>query len=89
MKDDLVYRGNFKVGFGKTIISSIAVIKERMPKEWSLPLLILHGEDDTITKISDTIELHKSLSGHDEVEFIRYPKLRHELFNEVKSEVST
>jgi alpha-beta hydrolase superfamily lysophospholipase len=78
--DPLVYRGKIPAGIGKALL----VVGEEMPAlaaRITAPLLVVHGEHDTLVAAAGSERLVKCVSSRD-VELKVYPKLYHEVFNE-------
>lgn len=48
----------------------------------SVPVLLLHGSEDTICKIDGTIQLRNAIKDQDKVSFVTVPNARHEMHNE-------
>ncbi|CAN1519692.1 MAG TPA: lysophospholipase [Mycobacterium sp.] len=78
--DPLVYRGKIPAGIGKALL----VVGEGMPAlaaRITAPLLVVHGEHDTLVAAAGSERLVKCVASRD-VELKVYPKLYHEVFNE-------
>jgi alpha-beta hydrolase superfamily lysophospholipase len=80
--DPLNDRGNMRVGILHKLIMLGRDIRARA-KMLTLPMLIMHGEDDKLTPISGSRVLYASISSPDK-QLLTYAGLRHELVNEVK-----
>lgn len=89
IKDELIYHGNMKAGWGYAILSGISQIYKDI-SNWpsNVPVLFLHGTEDSITPIVDTRYIFGELSDSVQKTFIEYPGIRHELFHESKKFVS-
>ena len=78
--DPLVYRGKIPAGIGKALL----VVGETMPQRApgiTAPLLVVHGEDDSLVSADGSRRLVKCVGSRD-VELKVYPELFHEVFNE-------
>lgn len=81
--DPLIYHGFMKVGWGHSILSGISSIYSSI-SSWptSVPVLLLHGSEDTITPITDSKYIFEEIPQPTSKTFIEYPGVRHELFHE-------
>ena|SRR3990167_6628483 len=86
MNDPLVYHGWVKVGWGREILTSVAFVWENINKI-NLPLLFLHGIEDTICPIQFSIPFFEQIPAKDKT-FIKYPVMRHEIFQEPDKKVN-
>ncbi len=78
--DPLVHRGKVPAGIGKALL----LVGETMPRRAPLitaPLLVVHGEADSLISVEGSRELVKRVGSAD-VELKVYPGLFHEVFNE-------
>ncbi|MEO1060129.1 MAG: lysophospholipase [Actinomycetota bacterium] len=78
-EDPLVDQGRPRLGTALGILRASDAIRKRAGR-LTLPLLLVHGEDDALTPISGA-EWLAANAGSDDVELRRYPGL-HEVFNE-------
>lgn len=78
--DPLNDRGSMRIGIASQMIQSGRMIRANA-KKLTLPLLILHGEEDQLTPISGSRAIHASASSPDKT-LITYPTMRHEVVNE-------
>ena len=80
VKDPLVYHGMLRVRVGYELMKAMAAAHS-----WAaviaLPVLIVHGEQDTLCSISGSRKLMGSLGSADKT-LIPLPGLMHEVFNE-------
>ena len=80
LNDPLVYTGKITARLGTEMFSAMArVIKNASLIK--LPLLILHGEEDTLTSPAGSQSLYDKVSSEKKMIKI-YPELYHEIFNE-------
>jgi len=78
--DPLVYRGKVPAGIGKALL----VVGEKMhlmAPGITAPLLVVHGEEDSLVSADGSRRLVEHVGSHD-VELKIYPDLFHEVFNE-------
>jgi acylglycerol lipase len=83
-EDPLVYRGRIKARTGAEILAAMQHLPARLPG-LSMPLLLLHGTEDQICPLADSVMLHDAVSSPDRT-LRRYPGLYHEVFNEPERE---
>ncbi len=71
----------------RTIAQMVATISGMPPKfnQISLPILILHGEEDQLIPSKSSMALHDSISSADKTVHI-YPELYHEILNELEAD---
>ena len=79
-EDPLVDLGKPRVGTGAAILQGIQAV-QRGASGITMPALLLHGVDDTVTPISGARELADALGG-DDVTLREFDGLRHEVLNE-------
>lgn len=82
--DPLVHRGKVPAGIGKALL----LVGETMPQRAAhitAPLLVVHGEADSLISADGSRELVKYVGSRD-VELKIYPDLFHEVFNEPERE---
>jgi len=84
LNDPLVHKGKLSARFLLEMSNAMDDCKARTNKI-ELPLLILHGGDDLITKPSGSQFLYEQISSKDKKLHI-YPGLYHEIFNEPGAE---
>jgi lysophospholipase len=82
--DPLNDHGKVRIGMAHKMIQLGRDVRSRAHM-LTLPLLILHGEDDKLTPISGSRAIYESASSPDKT-LKTYPGLRHELVNEVGRE---
>ena len=82
--DPLVYRGKIKARTGAEVLAAMQGLSARLPR-LSVPLLILHGNDDQICPPAGSVMVHEAVSSADKT-LRRYPGLYHEVFNEPERE---
>ena len=86
LADELIYHGSMRVGWGASIMEAIRHIRSHAPS-FHVPLLIVHGAEDTITPSSGSQSYFAALPAQKQNQFVIYPRLRHELFHEADKEV--
>ncbi len=79
-KDPLVYTGAWRVGMGALLINTGKILREQANK-LTLPVLILHGENDKITPPSGSKVIYEKAASKDKT-LTMYPGMRHEIMNE-------
>ena len=85
MKNDpLVDHKGWRIGLSYHMIEAGRTIRSHA-EEITLPLLIMHGEEDTLTPISGAYYLHEHASSTDKTLRV-YPGMRHEIMNEIERE---
>jgi len=82
--DPLVYNGKVTARLGTEMFTAMERVLNNA-QLIALPLLILHGEEDALTKPAGSQELYNKVSSKDKTLKI-YPKLYHEIFNEPERE---
>ncbi len=80
--DPLVDRGAWRLGMTSVLVNAGRMVRGRLA-ELTLPLLIMHGEDDQLIPISGAMLAHEKASSTDKT-LKTYPNSRHELVNEVQ-----
>jgi acylglycerol lipase len=83
-KDPMIYRGLWRVGMGIGLIIAGRKIRDQLG-QFTLPLLIMHGEADKITPISGSRLTYERAKSTDKTLFT-YPEMRHEVMNEREKE---
>ena len=85
VSDPLVHHGKVTA---RLIAEMMAAMKEALAhaSEVTLPLLIMHGEDDVLTSPAGSREFHAHAASDDKTLRI-YPGLYHEIFNEPEKDV--
>ncbi len=78
--DPLNYGGKISARGVAELFAAMEVIQDRA-SEITLPMLIMHGEADTMTPVEGSRLLHERASSADKTLRI-YPGLHHEIFNE-------
>ncbi len=78
--DPLIYHGRLSVRSGSSLLTLLEHTRERLP-ELTLPLLLLHGADDTICPPSGSEMIYEQAASTDKTLTI-YPDLFHEIHNE-------
>lgn len=79
-KDPLVYRGAWRIGMGIGLIVAGRELQTQI-QNLTLPLLIMHGEEDKITPISGSHMVRDKAQSTDKT-FKSFPKMRHEIHND-------
>ncbi len=82
--DPLCYKGKTKARMGHELLKAVADTSSRM-EQLTLPLLIMHGADDTLTDPQGSIRLHEQARSTDKTLKL-WPDCRHEIFNEPEKE---
>ncbi len=82
--DPLNYRGAWRIGLAAELLKVSEELQSRV-KELTLPLLVIHGEDDEITPIAGARTVYNVSSSADKT-MKTYPGMRHEIFNERERE---
>lgn len=85
LNDPLVYHGWVKVGWGREILTTVTYVWENIDKI-KLPLLFLHGIEDTICPIQFSLPFFEQIPAKQK-KFIKYPVMRHEIFHEPEKKV--
>lgn len=80
VQDPLVHHGKMSVRKLREIFSTMRVVQTRAG-EIQLPMLIMHGEKDTMAAPEGSRFLHQALGSQDKTLKL-YPELFHEIFNE-------
>jgi len=80
--DPLSDHGMWRVGMGTLLLQTGRKLRKRLP-ELTLPLLLLHGEDDTITPVSGARAIYSQANSADKT-LLLYPGMRHEVMNELE-----
>lgn len=80
-EDPLNYRGAWRVGLAAELLDTSDKLRKHL-HELTLPLLLLHGEQDTIAPISGAQSVYDKAGSGDKT-FHKYPGMRHEVFNEL------
>jgi len=83
--DPLMENGNMRLGMAACLILASETISEQVG-ELSLPLLILHGEADTVTPVSGAQYIYDHATSADKTLKI-YPEMRHEPHQEIDREI--
>jgi alpha-beta hydrolase superfamily lysophospholipase len=85
VSDPLVHHGKVTA---RLIAEMMAAMKEALAhaSEVTLPLLVMHGEDDVLTSPAGSREFHARAASDDKTLKI-YPGLYHEIFNEPEKDV--
>ena len=84
--DPLTYKGNMRVRLGVAINDTAKAVRERLP-ELQLPLLIMHGEGDTMVNPSGSKLVYERASSADKTLRI-YPDMYHEIMNERQRDIA-
>jgi acylglycerol lipase len=79
-KDPMVYHGRWRVGMATCLLATGPEIQGQLSR-LTLPLLIMHGEDDEIAPISGGHMVRDRASSIDKT-FKSFPKMRHEIQND-------
>ncbi|MGJ3240135.1 MAG: lysophospholipase [Anaerolineae bacterium] len=82
--DPLLYKGWTKTSVAKYVVETGEHIQERADKI-TIPILIMHGEDDTLTPISGSKIMYGRVGSSDKTLKI-WPNMFHEILNEVERE---
>ncbi len=82
--DPLNDRGKMRLGIASQMVEVGRKLRQEA-KALTLPLLVIHGEDDKLTPISGAHAIYNVASSTDKT-LKTYPNLRHELINEVERE---
>lgn len=78
--DPLNFHGKVKAGTGAALLNRLQTFPARLPS-LTLPLLVMHGEKDTLTNPEGSKLVHR-LAGSTDKTLTIYPGLFHEIFNE-------
>lgn len=84
LADPLTDKGMWRIATSAAMLSAGRHIREHT-HQLTLPILALHGADDTLTPPSGTTYLKENVQS-DDITVNFYPNLRHELVNEVGRE---
>jgi alpha-beta hydrolase superfamily lysophospholipase len=79
--DPLNYRGSWRVGLAAELLNTADTLRARAA-ELTLPLLIMHGEQDEVTPISGAHYIYGHAASTDKT-LKTYPGMKHEIFNEL------
>lgn len=79
--DPLIYRDGTKAGLAVALLDGIIAQKKRF-KELDYPVLIMHGEGDTITNPAGSQALYNQAKSADKTLKL-WPEAYHEIFNEI------
>lgn len=82
--DPLVYRGKWRIGMGAELLRSGKQLRESA-HQITIPLLILHGEEDEIAPPSGSQVLYDRANSTDKM-LKMWPGMRHEIMNEIGKE---
>ncbi|GAB5493469.1 MAG: monoacylglycerol lipase [Phototrophicaceae bacterium] len=82
--DPLFYKGWTKSSLAKYILDTGEMIQERA-SEITMPILIMHGEDDALTPISGSHFMYEHVSSSDKT-LKTWANMLHEILNEVERE---
>jgi alpha-beta hydrolase superfamily lysophospholipase len=85
VSDPLNYHGKIRARMGHNMVLAARGILARA-STLALPLLILHGAADPICPPSGSQKLHDAVSAKDK-QLTFYPKLRHEVHNEIDKKI--
>lgn len=80
LADPLVYNGKMGARLAAEMLNNMTKI-QRQAGQISLPMLLLHGEKDSLAAADGSRFLHSHISSSDK-QLIIYPELFHEIFNE-------
>lgn len=85
--EDALNKKEISVGLIRTLEKGIEYLKLEA-RDFKDPVLILHGENDGLVAVQDSVEFHDEISSEDK-QLIIYPELEHEIFNEftMKTEI--
>lgn len=83
--DSLVDHGNMRIGMAATLIDAGMAI-EQQAADLRLPLMFIHGAEDTITPVSGAEYLYAHALSTDQMLKV-YPHMRHEPHQEIDKEV--
>ncbi|NIB41670.1 alpha/beta hydrolase [Pseudomaricurvus alkylphenolicus] len=84
LDDPLVYKGKMSSRLVHELLSTMTSLMNQAAKI-RLPVLVLHGESDTLTSVDGSRQFHQSISSTDK-DLRIYPGLYHEIFNEPEQE---
>lgn len=84
LNDPLVYNGHWYASSVHAMLASTTHIEQHLHKI-SVPLLLIHGEADTVTPLSGAQRVHDTVASKDKTLRV-YPQMRHELFRELDRE---
>lgn len=79
-QDPLNYHGRVPVRTNNSLMDMLNTTRDRL-SELTLPLLLLHGEADTVCPPSGSVRIHQEAASEDKT-LILYPDLYHEIHNE-------
>lgn len=79
-EDPLTYRGKVRAGMAYGMFAAGEDARTRA-SSLALPLLVMHGADDTLTDPAGSVAVYEAARGPDKT-LTLWPGLRHEIFNE-------
>jgi alpha-beta hydrolase superfamily lysophospholipase len=82
-RDKLVFHGETKARFAAEMLKSIEVVQNNA-KSISIPVLIVHGDDDRIIPIQGSRDIMSKISSKDK-QMVEFKGGYHELFNDLDS----
>lgn len=82
--DPLVYHGKIRVNTGYAMLSRMSEAKKRV-KEFTHPVLMVHGEADQIVRAEETRKFFDQLSVEDKT-WHSYAGMYHEILNDIGNE---
>ncbi|PIX64817.1 MAG: alpha/beta hydrolase, partial [Sphingomonadales bacterium CG_4_10_14_3_um_filter_58_15] len=85
LADPLVYNGKMGARLAAEMLANMTQIQEKAG-QISLPMLLLHGEKDSLAAAEGSKFLDSHISSSDK-KLIIYPELFHEIFNEPEKDV--
>ena len=80
--DPLVYRGKVTARLVTELFAAMSRVQDEAAKI-RLPMLIMHGAEDTLTSVGGSKLLHERISSGDK-QIIIYDGLHHEILNELE-----
>jgi len=80
LDDPLVYKGKLSSRLVNELLDTMKTLMGSAD-EITLPMLILHGESDTLAAVEGSQKFHNTISSADKTLHV-YPNLYHEIFNE-------
>ena len=80
MTDPLVYRSKIRIRLGMEILSILRTLRKQL-SGITLPVMIMHGTDDSLSEPAGSDVLYDGL-GSDDKTYRRYDGFYHEIFNE-------
>lgn len=84
-EDPLVYHGAIPIGVSYEMLKAMDVVQQNV-KKFKINVLILQGEEDIIVPKSGTESFYTEIDIQDKT-YISYPKMKHEVFNELDNEI--